>query len=309
MTTINEVNFIDNFFNKVINDFFEYLTIQKRYSKNTVNSYRVDILDFCHFLYQVKGKKLKINFLEKITIDDFRSWLSSRLDDHNSNSNARALSALRSFFKFLNSNEIILNKVIFKIKTPKLKKPIAKAIDEGDISLILDEVEKIGKNEWSIKRDKALILVIYGCGLRISEALNLTFNDIANDVIKISGKGNKQRIVPLINYVKKEIQKYLKSCPFDIKADDKIFLSDKAKLYNRRSFALLIEKIRKNLNLADYLTPHALRHSFATHLMQNGADLRSIQQLLGHESLATTQRYTKVDKTRLLGQYQKFALR
>lgn len=289
----------------MIEAFFEYLLVQKKYSNHTISSYENDILDFCNFLYYVKGKKVAVSVFESLDLGDYRNWLAKRLENHNNSSNARALSAVKSMFSYCNKNGLIKNDNIFKIKSPKLAKSVFKSVDEVDIEMILAEVPKFSKISWCAKRDEALLVLIYGCGLRISEALSVSKGDLTSSFVKIKGKGNKERSIPLLKIIKDRINEYLKECPFSFDSSSMIFVNQKGGLYSRRSFSALIANIRRSLNLSDTITPHAFRHSFATHLLENGVDLRSIQQLLGHESLSTTQRYTKVDKTRLLGEYQK----
>ena len=309
MSEIKNIKFIDKKLSSLILGFFEYLAIQKKYSSHTVSSYEDDVLDFCNFLYFVKGKKISVEVFENLNASDYRGWLAKRLDNHCNSSNARALSALKSMFSYWNKNNLIINDNISKIRSPKIPKAIPKSVDEVDINEIFAEISSFSKVEWCVKRDEALLLLIYGCGLRISEALSLKIEDINANFITVKGKGNKERMVPLLKMVKSNIEKYLKICPF--KFDDKgpIFVNQKGGEYSRRSFSGLVANIRRNLNLSDTITPHAFRHSFATHLLESGVDLRSIQQLLGHESLSTTQRYTKVDRARLIGEYQKFNLR
>ncbi|MDX2082682.1 MAG: tyrosine recombinase XerC [Rickettsiales bacterium] len=294
----------------LLEKFFKFLEIEKRYSKHTLNSYRIDIFYFIDFLFKSREKIISKNDLENLTVIDFRNWLGLRLQDHINSSNARALSSLRSFFKFCNQNLLLANNAINKIKTPKIAKPIPKAVDKIDIDRILEEIAKIHKQSWQAARDIALLTLIYGCGLRISEALNVSKKALAsNQNLIISGKGKKQRLVPLLPIIKNKIEQYLKICPFAISFEQPLFLSKLGKQLTRRDFSGVIHKIRRNLNLAETITPHAFRHSFATHLLENGGDLRVIQELLGHESLSTTQRYTKVDKKHLLEIYAKASKR
>ena len=285
--------------------FLRFLEVEKRYSIHTLSSYQSDIFYFLDFLCKSKEGIIDNKILENLTTYDFRKWLSSRLENHNNASNARGLSSLRSFFKFCNNESFLKNQEIEKIKTPKIAKSIPKPVDEIDIKNILQEIENIYKkkesNIWQIKRDIALLTLIYGCGLRISEALSITKKSLENNqTLIISGKGKKQRMVPFLPMVKERINEYLDICPFEITDNQEIFLGLKGKTYSRRSFSDIIQKIRTNLNLQETITPHAFRHSFATHLLEAGGDLRTIQELLGHESLSTTQRYTKIDKKRLL---------
>ncbi len=249
--------------------------------------------------------------LEKLTIQNFRSWLVFRKEQNFSNaSTARAVSCLRSFFKFLNRHKIITNKEIEEIKSPKLGKPIPKAVDKIDIDSITDLIKEFSKEDWLQKRDLALLTLIYGSGMRISEALSLTKNHLGNNgVVVITGKGNKQRMVPLLPIVETRISQYLAALPHKINNNEPIFLGLRGKKYQAASFEKLIQNIREYLSLPDTITPHSFRHSFATHLLEAGGDLRTIQELLGHSSLSTTQRYTKIDKKRLLEVYNKVSLR
>ena len=294
----------------LLEKFMRYIQAEKGYSAHTLNSYRTDILYFTDFIFRSKDKIASVAAFESLTVYDFRGWLSERVEKHNNASNARALAALRSFFRFLNQNKLLQNREIEKIKTPKLPKPVPKAVDAIDIEKIFVAIPQFRKVEWEASRDVALLTLIYGCGLRISEALAVTKSSLENSQsLTVTGKGKKQRMVPLLPQVGKRIGEYLALCPFKPTADQPLFFAKSGKVYNRFDFDKLIEHLRKNLNLSDTITPHSFRHSFATHLLEAGGDLRSIQELLGHESLSTTQRYTKVDKARLLSVYEKFQKR
>ena len=294
----------------LLEKFMRFIAAEKGYSAHTINSYQTDILYFLEFIFKSKAKIASKQQLENLTIYDFRSWLGERTSGHNNASNARALAALRSFFRFLNQNKLLQNHEIEKIKTPKLPKPIPKAVDLIDIEKILEAIPQLRKNHWEIKRDQALLTLIYGCGLRISEALSITKNSLANGpALTITGKGKKQRMVPLLPKVKQKIEEYLQVNPFELLAEQGIFLNKSGTAYTRFDFDRLIRNLRRLLNLAETITPHSFRHSFATHLLEAGGDLRSIQELLGHESLSTTQRYTKIDKARLLSVYEKYQKR
>ena len=300
----------DDFVNKIIIDFFIFLQKEKKYSSNTISSYQDDITNFIYFIYKATNKSIDKNFLEKLAVADFRSWLSERLSNHGNNSNARAISTLRSFFRFLNENKLIENRQIFRIKTPKVSKPLPRAIEFSDIKKIIEKLENFHENRWEIDRDQAILFLVYGCGLRISEALSINKIALQNQSnLVITGKGKKQRMVPLIPIIKNKIDNYLAKCPFEIKPHQPIFLTKFNKSYSRRSFAGLILTLRRALNLSEDITPHAFRHSFATALLQENVDLRTIQELLGHESLSTTQRYTKIDRVRLIESFKKFSTR
>lgn len=289
----------------LVEKFFQFLVMERHYSKHTLDSYRTDIFYFFDFLFRCKEKLIGESEIEKLAIYDFRKWLSQRVVNHNNRSNARALSALRSLFHFWNENDLIKNCEIKKIKTPKISKLIPKAVDEIDIKKIFSAIAKIRKINWEAKRDEALLILIYSCGLRISEALSVSKKSLQNlQMLVVTGKGKKQRIIPLLPIVMIKINEYLSACPFDGKFDEPIFFGKSGKPYNRHDFGELIRRVRRDLNLPETITPHAFRHSFATHLLEAGGDLRTIQELLGHESLSTTQIYTKVDKSRLLSVYE-----
>jgi len=314
---------------KLLEKFFVFLEVEKKYSAHTLVSYRTDLNYFFDFIFCSKEKIIDKDTLQNLTLHDFRRWLSVRLEDHINASNARGLSSLRSFFRFLSKNNLLQNADIEKIKTPKIAKSVPKAVDGVDIDQIMAAIAAAGedgvttaclnaaesgatssrepKEQWQIKRDLALLTLIYGCGLRISEALSITPKSLTgNDFLIIDGKGNKQRMVPLLPIVRKRINDYLAQCPFKPLQTQSVFFGARGKPYLARLFSRLLQNIRQHLNLAETITPHAFRHSFATHLLAAGGDLRTIQELLGHESLSTTQRYTKVDKDRLLSAYAQF---
>ncbi len=291
----------------LVEKFLAFLQKEKKYSTHTLVSYRTDLFYFFDFLFKAQEKIITNSTLKNLTVNDFRNWLSVRLENHVNASNARGLSSLRSFFRFLDKNNLLKNPEIEKIKTPKIPKSLPKAVDATDINKIISAIENLHKDTWQIKRDIALLTLIYGCGLRISEALSITKNSLANnDFLIITGKGKKQRMVPLLPLVKKRINAYLDICLLKQTNDKPIFLGKQGGIYTARMFSRLLQDIRRALNLPETVTPHAFRHSFATHLLEAGGDLRTIQELLGHQSLSTTQRYTKIDKSRLLSAYQKF---
>ena len=295
---------------ELITKFLRFLEVERKYSLHTINSYRTDIFYFFDFLFRVKKKLVDKAELENLSVHDFRKWLAERMPNHVNSSNARAISSLRSFLRFLHKNNLLQNRQIEKMKTPKIAKAIPKSVDQIDIKRIFDVIFLFRKVEWQAKRDVALLTLIYGCGLRISESLAVSKKSLENaNHLIVNGKGKKQRMVPLLPVVRQKISEYLSACPFEIKFEQPAFLSAKGKTYARSDFSALIKKIRLQLNLPETVTPHAFRHSFATHLLEAGGDLRSIQQLLGHESLGSTQIYTKVDKTRLLSVYEKLQKR
>ncbi|GMO60877.1 MAG: tyrosine recombinase XerC [Rickettsiales bacterium] len=282
---------------KLINEFLLYIGSEKNYSKNTILAYKKDLELFFDYFGERDITLLKHS--------DFRSWLGYRKDFDLENSTlSRNLSGVKSFFKWLKKHKEVENPIINIVKNPKTKKGIPRAINKLNIDKIMETIAEIEKDDWQIKRDIALCTLIYGCGLRINEALNLKKGDI-KETINIVGKGKKVRSLPVLPIVITKINEYLGVCPHVILPTDYLFRSKRNLKYSCILFERLIKNVRIVLDLPENTTPHALRHSFATHLLENGADLRSLQQLLGHSSLSTTQIYTKVDKNRLLSVYQK----
>lgn len=295
----------------MIEKFFIYLEVQKKYSFNTITSYQNDLFNFIAFIFKLKGEKVTKNILANLNKNDFRGFLMAKFEDgHVNASNARAISAVRSFFKFLSKNDLVKNSEIERIKTPKVAKSLPKAIDEIDIEKIIAAVDEFNIEQWQKVRNLALIYLVYGCGLRISEALSLSKTELLDgDFLTVKGKGGKQRIVPILPIIQQKIKEYIKLCPHQVKDKEVVFLAKKGGAYSDRVFRKFLMDLRRHLNLSENITPHAFRHSFATHLLQSGGDLREIQELLGHSSLSTTQRYTKVDKDFLIGEYKKYNVR
>ncbi|MDR1426114.1 MAG: tyrosine recombinase XerC [Rickettsiales bacterium] len=286
-------------------DFFKYLEIEKNYSKNTILSYKNDIENFRAFLgSRSKETETKRTF-ENVSSRDLRLWLAQRSGQGlSSRSSARALATIRSFYRFLEKRHGLENKTIFEIRGPKLPKLLPKNINHSSIIRMIQSVENFRRRDWEIKRDVALIILLYSCGLRISEALDLepTFF-LGDDRIKILGKGARERIVRLLPIAVESLGSYRKACPYDTWNGNIIFFGTRGKKYQAALFEKLIQNIRNFLNLPQSATPHSLRHSFATELLASGADLRSIQELLGHSSLKTTQLYTRVDPSNILKVY------
>lgn len=257
------------------------------------------------FLSGHLGGRVNKKQLEKLDARDIRAWLASRMDAFDPASSARALSAVKSFYRYLEQQEGIENAALFHIRSPKIKKSVPKALVEGQAQQALGEIESLHAEEWVGKRNLALLVLIYGCGLRISEALSLQYKDAGSgDSLTITGKGNKQRMVPLLPAVKEAIADYVSACPHSFSARTPLFLGSRGGKLDPAIFQRELRKLRAALGLPESTTPHAFRHSFATHLLSAGGDLRSIQELLGHASLSTTQRYTRVDKDRLMSAYK-----
>lgn len=292
---------------KLIKRWQSWLLNEKRYSPHTLDAYSRDLAAFFNFLQQYLDSTPQLADLEKAEIRTFRAFLSSRAERHIEKSSiARELSTLKNFYRWLSRSNIVENSAIGILSSPRQAKVLPRALDVDDTFNVLDIAKDFAKKEWQGLRDVAIFTILYGCGLRISEALSLNLGDIShNDFLKIKGKGNKERLVPLLAVVKEKIDAYLEACPYDIKNGEALFLGARGERLSPRIVQRTLEKIRAYLGLADNLTPHALRHSFATHLLANGTDLRSIQELLGHASLTTTQRYTDVQIETLQKEYHK----
>lgn len=287
-----------------------WLLNERRYSPHTLDAYSRDLSGFFDFAAEHLGKVPKTADLAKLEVRDFRAYLSQRAARHiDKSSLARELSTLKNFFKWLARYDILRNPALSVIRTPRRAKVLPKALEVNDTFNVIDEAQNLASNSWQGLRDTAIFTLLYGCGLRISEALSLNVGDIGNnDFLRIKGKGNKERIVPLLPVVVENINKYLAECPYQPKQGEPLFLGARGDRLVPRIIQRQMQKIRAYLGLPDNLTPHALRHSFATHLLAEGTDLRSIQELLGHASLTTTQRYTDVQIETLKKEYDKAGL-
>ncbi|WCR58963.1 MAG: Tyrosine recombinase XerC [Wolbachia endosymbiont of Ctenocephalides felis wCfeF] len=294
----------------IIENWYEWLRCNRYYSSNTLESYMRDLKDLISFLSAHIGGEVSIGSLEKLSISELRSWLSFRYARGvNARSNTRALSAVRNFFKYMKNNYEINNEAVFSLSKPIQRKTLPKALSIPDIKTLLKEMKLSDLGEpWVIKREVAIIVLLYGTGLRISEALSLRISDVSGENLIITGKGNKQRQVFILPVVKKCIQEYIKACPY-LGIDDEaqyLFVGVRGKKLGRTYVANRLQKIRRTLNLPEILSPHAFRHSFATHLLQENVDIRSIQQLLGHSSLETTQVYTHLNYQDVFNMYKNF---
>ena len=289
------------------NNWLNYLSNIKKLSQNSVVSYKNDLSKFFIFFQDYIEKNIGLKEIESIKISEFRSFLTYRRNSEiSSNSIARNISALKSFFRFLIKNNKIKASSVFNLKSPKLKKSLPRPINVDLAIQVIKQAEEIEDEKWIGLRNKAILILLYGCGLRISEALSLNYDDVQNeDHILIKGKGEKERIVPMMPYIKKGIENYLEACPKEIISGEALFIGKRFSRLSPRIIQYALEKIRTALSLPETATPHALRHSFATHLLDSGGDLRTIQELLGHSSLSTTQKYTKVETSKLLDIYKK----
>ena len=289
----------------------QYLISERRASEKTVEAYLRDITQFSNFLRTHLGGEPSLKDLSDLRAGDFRAFLAMRRQDGvSSRTLARALSSIRSLFRFMEKKGLAENAALSALRSPKIPHAVPKALGVAAAKKLVTTAPIQGSSEaetWVETRDSAVLLLLYGCGLRISEALGLNRKDAPldarRDTMTITGKGNKTRIVPILPVAREAISAYLDLCPYVLEDDDPLFVGVKGGRLNARNIQLLIQRLRGYLGLPETATPHALRHSFATHLLSAGGDLRAIQELLGHASLSTTQVYTEVDRAHLLRQY------
>ncbi|WCL54002.1 tyrosine recombinase XerC [Gimibacter soli] len=282
-----------------------YLTSEKRMSPHTVAAYGRDMGDFLTFMSGYKGGMLSLATLGALHVREFRAFLAARRGDGlSSRSMARTLSAIRNFYRYMDRAEGVHSDAISAIEAPKLPHRVPRPLSEADARRALDTVAEMEDEPWVAARDVAVLTLLYGCGLRIAEALSLTPRDIPEgDTMRVTGKRNKERIVPLLPAVREAIADYRKACPYSLGADEPLFRAKRGGALSPRAIQAAMQRMRAALGLPDSATPHALRHSFATHLLSRGGDLRTIQELLGHADLASTQVYTEVDGARLEAVY------
>lgn len=280
----------------------------RRSAAKTLEAYARDLGQFAHFLKDHLGAPAGHADLESLIPSDFRAFLAHRRKEGvESRTLARQLSALRSFFRFAEKTGTFRNAGLSAIRAPKLPHAVPKPLNEDKARAVTaaDSLVTPETPPWVTARDHAALTLLYACGLRISEALALTPAMARHNPLTITGKGNKTRIVPVLPQARDAVDNYLRLCPFPLKDNAPLFRGEKGGPLSPRIVQLLVERLRGALGLPDTATPHALRHSFATHLLGNGADLRVIQELLGHASLSTTQIYTEVNRAHLLEQYRK----
>lgn len=275
-------------------------------SENTLKSYHKDVHGFCTFLQGYIGDALSLSDLKELDRKTLRSWMAQeRNNGISSRSLARKLSSLKNFYRWLGEEYGFENTFIETAKAPRFRSKFPRPISEQGTQEVLAYVGTQPDVPWVAARDVAIISLLYGCGLRISEALDLTHTVLPlKDAIQIIGKGKKERVVPVIPYCQNAVTEYVCLCPFIAKPKDPLFYGIRGGPLNPRTVRKIMEKARISLGLPANSTPHSLRHSFATHILNAGGDLRVIQDLLGHSSLSTTQAYTKVETSRLMEVYK-----
>jgi integrase/recombinase XerC len=291
-----------------IESWLKHLGAERRLSPNTLEAYRRDVLQFLRFLTEHLGGAPSLKDLAALTPADVRAFMAARRAQNiGSRSLMRMLAGTRAFGRFLEKNGKGKVGALAAVRAPKIGKTLPRPLAVAAAKNIADPdlAAGDGRDVWIHARDAAVLALLYGCGLRISEALGLKRGDFgARDVLTVMGKGRKQRMVPLLPQVQKLIADYIALCPYDLPEPGPLFVGAKGGALSPRIVQLAMARLRGALGLPETATPHALRHSFATHLLARGGDLRSIQELLGHASLSTTQIYTAVDAERLIEAYR-----
>jgi integrase/recombinase XerC len=294
-----------------ITHWLSHLRAERRLSPKTLEAYARDVRQCMVFLGEHWGASVTLSRFAAIEATDIRAFMAMRrADDIGGRSLARSLAGLRSFGRFLEREGKGKVGALSAIRAPKIGKSLPKPIQMAAAKRFADADERAGEDRdpWIWARDAAVMALLYGSGLRISEALGLKRREVplpgAGDVLVVTGKGNKTRMVPVLQNVLALVQAYVAVCPHPLPPEGPIFVGARGGPLNARIIQLTMERLRGALGLPDSATPHALRHSFATHLLSRGGDLRAIQELLGHASLSTTQIYTGIDSERLLEVYR-----
>ena len=276
-------------------------------SDNTIKAYQSDVIGFLAFMTQHHGGVQGLGPLSKITVSDMRSWMASeRARGVGARSLARSLSAVKTFYRWLSDREGFEATAMLSTRSPKFTKKLPRPLAIDAATAMIETVKLQAHDGWVAARDVAVVTLLYGCGLRISEALGLTGADVPlPPVMRIKGKGGKERVVPVIDAARDAVDAYLKLSPHQVEPNSPLFRGVRGGALNPRMVQKVMEKSRLQLGLPATATPHAMRHSFATHLLTAGGDLRAIQELLGHASLSTTQAYTAVDTAHLMDVYNR----
>ena len=287
----------------LIDDWLSELN-QRDLSRHTVEAYLRDVTQFIAFLAEHSGQEVSPASFDTLKAMDVRSFLAKRrnVEATQSRSLARSLSGLRSFTLYLSEKNYPVSAAFKIVRSPRIPKSLPRPLSQSDALQMIAVAGDMSSHPWENLRNQALLVLIYGCGLRISEALNLSYGDRPkpdNISIRITGKGKKQRDAPILPLIENAIQQYIQAAPFDFKDDDPLFRGVRGGRFSARQVQMIVEKCRRSMGLPDTVTPHAFRHSFATHLLAAGGDLRTIQELLGHTSLSSTQIYTEIEDTEL----------
>jgi len=288
-----------------LRSWLDWLAEERRASRHTLDAYRRDAQAFLDFITAHHGSAPALADLARLAPADFRAWLAARVGaGAKPTSNARALSTVRGFFRWLERSDLAANARLATVRSPKLPRAVPKPLSIDGAAALIDQAPEEQKAPWIGLRDAAVLSLLYGCGLRIDEALSLDRGVLPlGDTLTVTGKGRKTRQVPLLPAVRAAVAAYVAACPYDGGSRGALFLGARGARLQAAVVQRQVQRLRAALGLPDSATPHALRHSFATHLLGAGADLRAIQELLGHASLSTTQRYTAVDAAAMMAVY------
>jgi integrase/recombinase XerC len=295
----------------VIAGWRRWLAHERRLAERSVSAYEADLASFLAFMAEHSGGSPTLAEIGQLRATDFRAWLAWRhRRELAKSSTARAMAALRGFYRYLDRRHAIHNPALQAMRTPRFRRPLPRPLSADQAIEVTDVVGEQARETWIGKRDTAVLTLLYGAGLRIGEALGLDRRSVGPDPaslkgLQVRGKGNKERVVPILPAVGKGIAAYLQACPFPLSPDGPLFVGARGGRLQQSVVQKQVRRLRGMLGLPESATPHALRHSFATHLLAGGADLRVIQELLGHASLSTTQNYTAVDAARLTQLYAK----
>ncbi|WP_299028661.1 tyrosine recombinase XerC [uncultured Sulfitobacter sp.] len=276
-------------------------------AENTITAYRGDVTEFLAFISVHHGAMQGLGALAKITVSDMRAWMAqTRGAGVGPRSLARKLSAVKAFYRWLAEREGFEPTAVLATRAPKFTKKLPRPLAVNAAKELIDCVEVQAREPWVAARDVAVLTLLWGCGLRISEALGLRGADAPlPDVLRITGKGGKERVVPVLPAARDAVANYLHACPHPQEASGALFRGVRGGALSAGAIQKVMASARMQLGLPSSATPHAMRHSFATHLLDAGGDLRAIQELLGHASLSTTQAYTAVDTLRLMEVYNR----
>jgi integrase/recombinase XerC len=290
-------------------DWATHLGKERRLSANTLEAYGRDLEQFFRFLTSHLAEPPSLAHISQLTPADVRAFLADRRTEGvGARTLGRQIAALRSFARFCERRELASTTAFTSVRTPKQPKSLPKALSITDSARVIELTETLAEEPWIAARDRAALTLLYGCGLRISEALSIKASDAPTgerDTIRVIGKGGRERVVPVLPAVRRAVEDYIRLAPFALEPDQPLFRGARGGPLSPRIIQIAIARLRGALGLEATVTPHALRHSFATHLLGRGGDLRTIQELLGHASLSTTQIYTSVDSERLLEAYRK----
>ena len=284
-----------------------HLSALKNAAGNTLTAYRGDVVEFLTFITAHKGAPQGLSALRLVTVSDMRAWMAhTRGTGTGARSLARKLSAVKAFYRWLSEREGFEPTAVLSVRAPKFQKKLPRPLAPDAARALIETVGMQSETPWVAARDIAVITLLWGCGLRISEALSLTGGDVPlPDTLRMTGKGGKERIVPVLPAARSAVLEYLSLCPYRCAANEPLFRGVRGGALGPGPVQKVMARARMQLGLPSSATPHAMRHSFATHLLDAGGDLRAIQELLGHASLSTTQAYTAVDTARLLDVYDR----